>query len=75
MLPAALLVLAATAGCGGQDCDGLPALRAERDAARQAYAELVDAGSASADETAVADDRVHDLDARVFDAEQECADR
>ena len=68
-------VVALLSACGGQDCGALPELRAERDAARAAYAELVAAGTASAQETAVADDAVHDLDARVFDAERACASR
>jgi hypothetical protein len=70
-----LLVLAVLAlpACSGQDCDELAALRAERDEARAAYAR--DLPSLDPEESAERDDAVHALDARVFDAEQQCEQR
>lgn len=58
--------------CSGTDCDELPALRAERDAARSAYQELTSSGSATEEQTTAADEELHGLDARVFDLEQSC---
>lgn len=58
-------------GCSGTDCDELPALRAERDAARVAYQELT-SGAATEEQTTAADEELHALDARVFDLEQSC---
>lgn len=68
-----LVAVLALPGCSGQDCDGLGALRAERDAARAAYAE--DVASLSPARSAERDDAVHELDRRVFEAEQQCEDR
>lgn len=63
-------------GCGGQPCDELPDLQAERDAAREAQVERTAPGSAlSEDEKAAADDAVHELEGRVYRLEQECANR
>ena len=70
LLPALLLT-----GCGGTPCDALPALQAERDAARQAYAELVAPGTASGEVTERADEELHALERRAYDVEQECAGR
>lgn len=59
-------------GCSGTDCDELPALRAERDAARTAYQELTSSGSATEEQTTAADEELHALDAQVYDLEQSC---
>ena len=69
---AALVAVLAT-GCSGTDCDELPGLRAERDAARTAYQELTSSGTATEAQTTAADEELHDLDARVYDLEQSCA--
>ena len=58
--------------CSGTDCDELPELRAERDAARAAYQELTSSGTATEEQTTAADEELHGLDARVFDLEQSC---
>ena len=68
----ALLTLALT-GCSGASCDELPALTAERDAARADYLVRAQASGGDADELGAADDAVHELDARVYDLEQSCA--
>lgn len=66
------LAAALLTGCSGTDCDELPALRAERDAARADYQELTSSGSATEEQTTAADEELHGLDARVFDLEQSC---
>ncbi len=74
LLPLVLTTL--LAGCGGQSCDELPALQAERDAARQQQIERTAPGSTlSEDEKGEADDALHELEGRVFRLEQECANR
>ena len=76
MLPRTALIAAVAAallsGCSGTACDELPALRAERDAARADYQELTASGSATEEQTTAADEELHALDARVFDLEQSC---
>ena len=75
-LPARLLAAAALAvglsACSGSSCDALPDLRAERDAARAAYGELLRTGTAGPEETELADEGVHALDRQVYDLEQTC---
>ena len=71
LLPALALV-PLLAGCSGQSCDGLDALRAERDAARQDYQELVGPGTVSPERAEEADDALHALERRVYDLEQSC---
>ena len=66
------LAVPLVAGCAGGACGDLPALRAERDAARQAYVELT-AGSAAANVTERADEELHALEGRVYDLERSCA--
>lgn len=61
-------------GCAGTDCAALPGLQAERDQRRQAYLELASSG-ASPEQTTQADGALHAFERRVFDLEQECADR
>lgn len=58
--------------CTGSSCDDLPALTAERDAARDAYAELIASGAATTQQTEEGDARTHALDRRVYDLEQSC---
>ena len=65
----------ALTGCSGRSCDGLPALQAEREQRRTAYLELARSGTATPDETAAADDRLHAFERRVFELEQSCARR
>ena len=69
----AVLVLAAAAlsGCSGQPCEDLPALQAEREDRRAAYAELVESG-AGPEQTGAADEELHAFEGRVFDLEQSC---
>ena len=62
-------------GCGDSACEDLPRMQAEREAARAAYLELARSGSATADETAQADDDLHALERRVYDVEQQCEGR
>ena len=57
-------------GCGSS-CEELHGLTAERDAMRAAYLQLV-RSSASPEETERADDRLHAVEAQVFDLEQTC---
>ena len=71
-----LLASTVLVGCGGQSCDGLADLRAERNAARQEQLERVEPGSdVSEADKAEADDALHELEGRVFRLEQECANR
>lgn len=72
LMLAALVLVPLLAGCAGRSCDELPALRAERDAARQDYADLVSAGTAPPEVTAPADEELHEVERTVFDAEQAC---
>ena len=72
---ALLLVAPLLGACSGRPCGDLPALTAERDAARAAYARLVEPGTAPPEVTAEADDDVHVLDRRVYELEQACRDR
>ena len=67
-----LLLLFAVTGCGGSSCDELAGLRAERDAARAAYADLLRSGTATPQDTEREDEAVHALDRRVYDLEQGC---
>lgn len=69
------LVAGLLAGCSGTPCGALPALQAERQQERAAYAELVRPGTAPADVTERADEELHALERRVYDIEQECASR
>ncbi len=70
-MAAVLVGVPLLAGCAGSSCDDLPALRAERDAARQDYLEL-SSGGAGDKVTAAADEELHALDARVYDLERSC---
>jgi hypothetical protein len=74
-LLAALTALPLLVGCAGTSCEDLPALRAERDAARQDYAVLTAPGTAPPEVTGPADEDLHALERRVHDAEQRCEDR
>lgn len=69
----AAVTTALLTGCSGTDCDELPELLAERDAARAAYQDLTSSGSATEAQTTAADAELHALDARVYDLEQSCA--
>ena len=73
-LVVAVLAAAALSGCSGRPCDDLPALQAEREERRAAYAELVRSG-APPDATAAADEELHAFEGRVYDLEQTCARR
>ena len=68
---AALALSPLLAGCAGQPCEDLPRLLAERDAARQDYAELVVDGTAPPEVTGPADDALHAVERRVYDLEQD----
>lgn len=70
---AAVLVLPATAACSSTSCEDLSALQAQRDAERAAYLKLVQSG-ASSEVAGAADDKLHELERRVYEAEQRCAD-
>lgn len=70
---AAVAVAAAVSGCSGASCDELPRLRAERDSAREDFLQLGRSGAATLEESAAADDAVHELDRTVFDLEQSCS--
>ena len=70
-----LLAVPLLAGCAGRSCDDLPALRADRDAARTAFTRLVEPGTAPPEVLVKADDDLHALDRRVFDLEQSCQER
>lgn len=61
------------AACSSSSCEDLPALQAQRDAERAAYLELARSG-ASSEVTGPADDTLHELERRVYEAEQRCAD-
>lgn len=61
-------------GCAGADCDGLPALQAEREQRRQAYLELATSG-ASPERTTEADGDLHAFERRVAEVEEQCGDR
>ena len=72
---AALLVVAATAGCSGShSCSDLDVLRAQRDRARQAATESVKLPAGPTRDEAVerTHDRMHTLERAVFDLEQSC---
>ena len=75
--PVVLLAVTASllTGCSGRSCDELPALRAERDAARQAYAELTADGTAPPEVPGPADEDLHAIERQVLDAEQRCEGR
>ena len=68
------VVLSATTGCSGSDCDELPALQAEREERRAAYLELVRRG-ADDEETSRADEELHAFERRVYELEQSCEAR
>jgi hypothetical protein len=70
-LPAGVALLGLLSGCAGSSCDDLPQLREERDRARADYLELARSG-ATAEQTGAADDALHELERRVYDAEQRC---
>ena len=68
-------VLATVTACGGDSCDGLPALERERDEARAAYSAVVAdeaAGRASGDDVDAAHEVMHGLDVRYADAAERC---
>ena len=71
---AAVVLLLGLPGCGGTDCDALPELQAEREQRREAYLELASSG-ASPEQTTEADGALHAFERRVYDLEQQCADR
>ena len=73
-----LLVLVSVAaalltGCAGRSCDELPALTAERDAARQDYLALARPGASPAEVTEPADAELHAIERQVLELEQRCA--
>ena len=70
----AVVLLLGLPGCGGTDCDALPALQDEREQRRQAYLELA-GGGASPERTTEADEALHAFERQVLDLEQQCADR
>lgn len=75
MTPRCLLaaaVLALLPACSGASCGELPGLRAQRDAARQAYTALVRSGTATPQDTERADTDLHAVERRVYDLEQSC---
>jgi hypothetical protein len=47
-------------------------MQAERDSRREAHLELVGSGTASGDDIAAADDRLHAYERQVYDLEQSC---
>lgn len=68
----AVAAVAAATGCSGQSCDRLGPLQAERDDARSAYSELVEAGRASDEELLSAHDGLHELEQRTHELERSC---
>lgn len=78
-LAAALLVVVLTGCSSGRSCDELGALVEQRDAARDEFSALVadrSTGRAVTEaEVEALHDRLHDLEQRAYDLEQQCEDR